>query len=158
MSGAGPVLDASGFVLRSRIFAGDAAETVHLEWHMRHALASLLFEDDDRGDAGGQRGSPVAPARASRRARAKAATRRGDDGLPVHALASLLADLATLTLNEVVPPKQVEGTFLTTVQPTPLQARALGLTAMARRAWLHVDDSPVPEEGLRVNGFRLAVK
>lgn len=125
------MLDASGFVLRSRIFAGDAAETWHLEWHMRRALAPLLFEDDDRGGARAERSSPVAPARASRRARGKAATRRGDDGLPVHALASLLADLATLTLNEVVPPKQVEGTSLTTVQPTPLQARALGLMAVA---------------------------
>ncbi len=37
----------------------------HLEWHMRRRLAPILFEEDDREDAGAQRSSPVAKAEVS---------------------------------------------------------------------------------------------
>ncbi len=76
----------------------------HVEWHMRRRLAPILFEDDDREGARAQRSSPVEPARVSERAKAKAADKRTPDGLPVHSLTTLLADLATLTLNEATVP------------------------------------------------------
>ncbi|MDE0694322.1 MAG: IS1634 family transposase, partial [Boseongicola sp.] len=76
----------------------------HVEWHMRRDLAPILFEDDDREGARAQRNSPVEPARVSESARAKAADKRTPDGLPVHGFTTLLADLATLTLNEVTLP------------------------------------------------------
>ncbi len=56
----------------------------YVEWHLRRALAPLLFEDDD-------------PAGAA----AKAAERRTAEGYPVHRFQTLLADLATLTRNTV---------------------------------------------------------
>jgi hypothetical protein len=73
----------------------------YLQWHLRRALAPLLFDDHDRAAAAMQRASPVAAARVSPAAVAKARTRRSDDDRPVHSWRTLLADLATLTRNTV---------------------------------------------------------
>ncbi len=73
----------------------------YVVWHMRKALAPLLFEDHDKENAGMERPSPVAPAKASAAAKAKAASRQTADGLPVHSFRTLLQDLATLTRNTV---------------------------------------------------------
>src|SRR6185295_12868667 len=71
----------------------------YVQWHLRRALAPLLFDDHDREAALAQRASPVAVARVSPAAAAKARTRRTDDDRPVHSFRTLLADLATLTRN-----------------------------------------------------------
>ena len=99
----------------------------YVEWHMRRALAPLLFDDDDPAGAEATRSSPVAPARPSASARAKAARKRTPDGLPVHSFHTLLADLATLTRNRVQP--AAEGAVAADVltSPTPLQAEAFRL-------------------------------
>jgi len=73
----------------------------YVVWHMRKALAPLLFEDHDRDSAGKGRSSPVAPAKASAAAKAKAASRKTPEGHPVHSFRTLLQDLATLTRNTV---------------------------------------------------------
>jgi hypothetical protein len=88
-------------------------------WHLRQALAPLLFEDHDRAAAVAQRASPVAKAAPSPAARGKAATRRTDDDLPVHSFRSLLADLATLSRNTVRLGDAPPITLL--ARPTPLQ-------------------------------------
>ena len=49
------------------------------------------------------------------------------DGLPVHSLTTLLADLATLTLNEATVPAAPDHGFPVFAQPTELQRRALDL-------------------------------
>jgi hypothetical protein len=95
----------------------------HLEWHMRQALAPLLFDDHDRAAAEAQRSSPVAKARPSPAARRKAASKRTDEGLPVHSFRSLLDDLATLTRNTVRFGRGHTTNLLAT--PTPTQRRAL---------------------------------
>ena len=99
----------------------------HVEWHMRRRLAPILFEDDDREGARARRNSPVEPARVSERAKAKAADKRTPDGLPVHSLTTLLADLATLTLNEATVSAGPDHGFPVFAQPTELQGRALDL-------------------------------
>ena len=99
----------------------------YVEWHMRRRLAPILFEDDDREGARAQRSSPVEPARVSKRAKAKAAKKRTPDGLPVHSLTTLLADLGTLTLNEVTLPGAPDHAFPLLATPTELQRRAFGL-------------------------------
>ena len=99
----------------------------HVEWHMRRDLAPILFEDDDREGARAQRSSPAEPARVSESARAKAADKRTPDGLPVHSLTTLLADLATLTLNEVTLPGSPDHAFPLLATPTELQRRAFEL-------------------------------
>ena len=99
----------------------------HVEWHMRRRLAPILFEDDDREGARAQRSSPVEKAEVSESAKAKADTKRTPDGLPVHSLTTLLADLATLTLNEATVPAGPDHGFPVFAQPTELQRRALDL-------------------------------
>jgi hypothetical protein len=73
----------------------------YVVWHMRQALAPLLFDDHDKDTAAAERPSPVAPAKVSAAAKAKAATRKTADGRPVHSFRTLLQDLATLTRNTV---------------------------------------------------------
>jgi hypothetical protein len=73
----------------------------YVVWHMRKALAPLLFDDHDKDTAAAERPSPVAPAKVSAAAKAKAATRKTADGRPVHSFRTLLQDLATLTRNTV---------------------------------------------------------
>ncbi len=99
----------------------------YVEWHLRRRLAPLLFEDDDREGAQARRKSPVAPARISESAKAKADTKLTSDGLPVHSFTTLLADLATLTLNEVAIPARRAYRFPLMSEPTPLQSRAFQL-------------------------------
>ena len=73
----------------------------YLEWHLRRKLAPLLFEDSEREAARAQRDSPVEPAQVSAAAKAKAASKRTPEGLPVQGLRTLLAHLGALTLNHV---------------------------------------------------------
>lgn len=99
----------------------------YVEFHMRRALAPILFEDHDRDAAAAARKSIVAPAERSPAAKRKVATRRTDDGLPVHSFRSLLDDLATLCLNKLSLPSNPSYRFDMPTTPTPLQARALEL-------------------------------
>jgi hypothetical protein len=94
----------------------------YLEWHMRRALAPMLFDDHDPAAGEALRPSPVAKAQPSPAARCKAKTKRTDDGLPVHSFRSLLADLATLTRNTVRFGRA--ATFHVLATPTQIQRRA----------------------------------
>src|ERR671922_1409099 len=73
----------------------------YVEWHMRQALAPLLFNEDDPAAAEAARASVVAPAQRSPRAQRKTSTKLTDDGRPVHSFQTLLDDLATVTKNRV---------------------------------------------------------
>ena len=98
----------------------------YVEWHMRRALAPLLFDDHDPAAAEQRRTSIVAPARRSPAALAKAGRKRTDDDLPVHSFRTLLTDLGTLVVNTM----QVAGdgsTFTLQTEPTPFQQRCFEL-------------------------------
>ena len=99
----------------------------YLEWHLRQRLAPLLFEEQDRAAARQRRNSPVEPAQVSESTQAKAASKQTADGLPVHSLTTLLADLATLTLNEVALPEAPEHSFPLQTRATPVQQQAFDL-------------------------------
>ena len=73
----------------------------YLSWHMKHALAPILFYDNDKPGAAAKRANPVAAAQRSDQALTKAARKRTEDGVPVHSFTSLLADLATICINEL---------------------------------------------------------
>jgi transposase len=105
----------------------------HLEWHMRQALAPILFDDHQRPVAAAARSSIVATAQRSNAARRKAATKRTDDDLPVHSFQSLLAELATFTRNSMTVSDAPEDVFLLYPQQTPLQQRAFELLAVTAR-------------------------
>jgi hypothetical protein len=102
----------------------------YVEWHMRRALAPILFDDDDPAAAQAQRNSIVAPAKRSPKALHKAQSKRTEDGFPVHSFQTLLADLATVAKNTAVM-NQTTMQIITT--PTPLQARALDLLKVSLR-------------------------
>lgn len=106
----------------------------YLEFHMRSRLAPILFDDHDRAAAAAERRSIVAPAERSPAARRKVATRRTDDGLPVHSFRSLIDDLATLCLNQVSLPSNPKNRFELPTSPTPLQARAFQLLGVSLAA------------------------
>jgi hypothetical protein len=99
--------------------------TYYVEWHMRQALAPILFDDHDRAVAEASRPSPVAKAQSSPAAKRKVKTKRTDDGLPVHSFRTLLADLGTIARNLVSFGKA--GEFTVTTRPTAIQQRALDL-------------------------------
>jgi transposase len=105
----------------------------YLEWHMRRALAPILFDDHQRAEAAAARSSIVAPAQRSKAARRKAATKRTADGLPVHSFQSLLAELATFTRNTMAMAAAPHDTFRLYPQPTPTQLRAFQLLAVQPR-------------------------
>jgi hypothetical protein len=73
----------------------------YVEWHLRQALAPMLFDDDNKAAGEAQRTSVVAPAQRSPRAQRKARTKQTDEGMPVHSFQTLLDDLATVTKNRV---------------------------------------------------------
>jgi Transposase DDE domain len=100
----------------------------YVTWHMQQALAPILFTDHDKQAADSQRASPVAAARVSPAARAKAATKRSADGQPVHSFATLLADLANLTRNTVRFGDALPVTVLS--RPTTVQQRAFQLLGL----------------------------
>jgi hypothetical protein len=99
----------------------------YVEWHMRQALAPILFDDDDKAAAEAQRASVVAPAQPSAKARRKAARQRTDEGEPVHSFQTVLSDLATIVKNRIEPRIAGAASFDQMTRPTPLQQRALDL-------------------------------
>lgn len=100
----------------------------YVEWHMRKALAAILFDDHEKVEAEMQRESIVAPARRSAAAAAKAGRKVCEDGTPVHSFHTLLSDLATIVKNTVkIKSEPRSESFDKITQPTDLQQRALDL-------------------------------
>jgi hypothetical protein len=100
----------------------------YVEWHMREALAPLLFDDDDKAAGEAQRASVVDLAQRSPRALRQVHTQRTDEGMPVQSFQTLLQDLATVAKNRIhFGGSALETTMYTTPTPTPLQQRALDL-------------------------------
>jgi hypothetical protein len=99
----------------------------YIEWHMRRALAPILFEDDDKPAGEKLRSSVVAPAQRSPEAESKASSKRTSDDQPVHSFKTLLTDLATIVKNRVQPRAAGATPFDVLTRPTPVQKRALDL-------------------------------
>jgi transposase len=99
----------------------------YVEWHLRRALAPILFQDDDREGGEARRDSVVAPARRSKRAEHKALTKRTDTDEPVHSFKSLFRDLATIAKNRVQPKGTDAPIFEIITKPTSFQQRVLDI-------------------------------
>ena len=98
----------------------------YLIWHLRRAWAPLTFTDEQPP---GQ-DNPVAPARRSAAAQAKASGQHDPAGQPYHSFRGLLEHLATLTRNQV----RYAGTDVTIAmlaEPTPAQRHAFQLLGTA---------------------------
>ena len=99
----------------------------YVEWHMRQALAPILFDDDDPQSAQLQRSSIVAPAKRSASAQAKAQRKRSKEGFVVHSFRTLLKDLATICKDRIQPRVTDVPAFDKVTIPTPLQQKAFRL-------------------------------
>jgi hypothetical protein len=93
----------------------------YVVWHLRRAWAPVCFTDEHEPE----RANPVAPVRRSPAALAEASRQRGDEGEPIHSLATLFDELITLTRNTIVFSGDARITKL--ALPTPLQRRAFEL-------------------------------
>jgi transposase len=93
----------------------------YVEWHMRGALAELLFDDHEREAAEASRESIVSPAPRSEAAKKKDYFRRTPEGLPVQSFQCLLKDLATLCKNRVCWESCPQAEFERLTIPTELQ-------------------------------------
>jgi len=102
----------------------------YVEWHMRKALGSLLFADDELDRTRWTR-DPVAPALPSVSVRKKKQTRRTPEGLPVHSFHTLLRELGTRSKNTC---RLGEGKtmikFEKLTEPSPLQKQAFKLLGL----------------------------
>lgn len=105
----------------------------YVEWHLRQRWAPLLFDDDDKSQAAAERTSIVAPAQRSSSAKRKALTKLTSDGLKVHSLQTLFADLATLVKTMIQPKDHKIASFEILTQPTPIQQRAFDLLEVSLR-------------------------
>jgi hypothetical protein len=102
----------------------------YLVWHLRQAWTPLTFTDEHRPDPL----DPVAPARRSQGADAKAATKTTTENLQARSFTSLLDHLATLTRADLRYGDNDTGpTVPTLAEPTPTQRRAFELL-----------DAPIP--------------
>jgi transposase len=108
----------------------------YVEWHMRRALGSVLFDDEELTVSRKTR-DPVAKAKPSASVQRKKTQRTTADGLGVHSFHTLLEDLGTLCRNHCriqadLPVRCTQtgpsvNTFTQDTQPTPLHAHVFQL-------------------------------
>lgn len=99
----------------------------YVEWHMRRALAPILFQDDQLETARKRR-DPVLPAVPTESAKTKKATHTTPDGLPVHSFETLMAELASRGRNTYrLKSDDSSLTFKQVPEPTAIQRRAYEL-------------------------------
>jgi hypothetical protein len=103
----------------------------YVEWHMRERLKPMLFDDEHLEEVSAGRASPVVKAVRSEHAKAKDASKRADDGLPLHSFRTLLQDLSTLTYNIARTGANPNATIVMTSRPTPIQSKAFKLLALS---------------------------
>jgi len=99
----------------------------YVQWHMIEAWRPLLFADEDQQAKTSR--DPVAPAKRSQGALQKVATKRLDDGSPVHSFQTLLRHLAEIVRNTCRCPYAGPDapTFYKTTSPNIRQRQALDL-------------------------------
>ena len=99
----------------------------YVEWHMRRALAPLLFDDEEL-DANRWTRDPVEPAEPSPSAKRKKTQRKTPDGLAVHSFKTLLEALGARCRNRCrTRTERTQYHFHRHTELTPLQARAFEL-------------------------------
>lgn len=96
----------------------------YVEWHMRSALKSLLFDDEHTKTP---RADVVAKKSPSASAREKTKTKRTPEGDPVHSFQTLLKDLSTLCRNTIVSSLPHAPSWHQDTEPTSHQQKILNL-------------------------------
>jgi len=102
----------------------------YVEWHLRQALAPILFEDEEL-EKERKRRDPVLPAKPSESVKMKKRTHTTPDGLPVHDFDSLMAELATCgKVTYKLKSKEIDLRINQQPDLTPLQRRAYELLGL----------------------------
>jgi len=102
----------------------------YVEWHMRAALAPLLFAEEDLVQYRQQR-DPVTTAEPSATVQTKKQRKQTEEGFPVQSFPTLLQALATRCRNTCqVQATKETPTFEQVTQATPLQAKAFELLGL----------------------------
>jgi transposase len=101
----------------------------YVEWHMRKALAPMLFGEDAPREA---RQDVVSPKKPSLSAVRKAQTKKTPEGAPVHSFQTLLADLSTVVRNSITPNLEGAPAWQQQTEPSALQQRAFDLLTPSR--------------------------
>ena len=94
----------------------------YVEWHMREAWRELMFADTDQ-EAKATR-DPVAPAKRSKAALAKAARHTLADGTPAHSFATLMANWPPSCATPAAPPTPRPTHRPSTSSPHPTQSNS----------------------------------
>jgi transposase len=106
----------------------------YVEWHMRMALAPILFEDEELPEDRKRR-DPILQPKPSESVKQKKLTHKTTDGLPVHSFDTLMAELATrCRVTERLKSEELELTIKKMPPLNPIQVRAhelLGLLPVA---------------------------
>jgi len=99
----------------------------YVEWHMRKALAPLLFGDEEL-EGNWKIRDPVKPAQPSVSAKKKKACRLTSEGLVVQSFDTLLEELGTRCRNRCRIQSDPQGpTFYQVTEMSPIQKRAFQL-------------------------------
>ena len=99
----------------------------YVEWHMRRALGTVLFDDEEL-PANRETRDAVAKAKPSQSAMRKKSKLATSDGFAVHSFPTMLEELGTLCRNRCRIQADPSGsTFTQETQPTPLHARVFQL-------------------------------
>lgn len=96
----------------------------YVEWHLRQAWKTMIFEDEYPGVHEG--GSPVLPALRSDHALQKARTQKHENGMVVHSYQTLLVELSTIQCNaNHIPAIPEIPVFYQYTRPNEIQKKAL---------------------------------
>jgi transposase len=99
----------------------------YVEWHMREALSSLLFQDEELSE-NRMAQDPVSPALSSTSAKRKKSVKKTSEGFPVHSFESLMPELGTLCRNQCRIKSNAElPSFVQLTEPTAFQKRVFEL-------------------------------
>ena len=114
--------------VRAHVFL--CALAYYVEWHMRKALAPVLFQDQEL-DQMRQSRDPVAKAQPSASVNKKKATGKTPDGWPVQSFQTLMKNLATRCRNRCrAGNDKAHVIFHELTEPTPLQAHIFELLGL----------------------------
>jgi transposase len=121
-----PIYHYKGDRVKAHIFLCMLA--YYVEWHLKQALAPLLFEEEETEN----KYQEIVRATRSESAQSKDRKKRNEESFPVHSFRTLLEDLGTICLNKVECNfEKGKYGFETITRPTILQQKALDLVGVS---------------------------
>lgn len=103
----------------------------YVEWHMRDALAPMLFTDEDKDSVLQERANAAEPVQKSASARIKAERKTDEQGLPLHSFPTLMEHLRGVVRNRIEPGIKELPAFVKVTLPDAVQSRALQLLGLS---------------------------